>query len=569
MKITSNFPFCFFGYLLLFFLLPPLLVGSSTHIRETDKVLSRKVLIEDIRELSHILETAHPDPYINGGGKIAYHRRLQNLIRGIPSTGMTKENFYNYLLPFIAKLGDGHTKIFHKEFSPNEVKEVNPGGIPLYFQPIEERLYVSAVVHEEDVGLIGALLVSVEGVPFEKLAKRLNNLKGNDNQYHLLKMLGGFGFLYNEKDLKLIIPEWKSTSQINVVLQLPAGTKKEIAFSPAKGVNYPLKRHEVDKLFLDSKGSLAYKFLNPKKDIAYLRIDDMVSYREAHELWQSIGLKDFDNLARELYTLYNPGEVPKDMNEVISKIPSATELFVELFTEMKKADSDYLIVDLRKCVGGQDGIIWQFLYFLVDFEKAMKVIRNRSHILKFSEFLHNSTTRGINPENISYYDQVPLTIHDYDFSGDLSFNKARNNAVFNQPAAEEFDQFPSFQKVYRQGKYGGFYLPKKMIVLCSSNTRSSGFDLMQNLKRLGAVSVGIPPSQSGNHFGNVSQFQLKNSGIKGFVATRFFIGCPENPRMRLLHKPEFELTYETLASYRFDKNAALLYALKLIKEKKI
>jgi hypothetical protein len=141
--------------------------------------------------------------------------------------------------------------------------------------------------------------------------------------------------------------------------------------------------------------------------------------------------------------------------------------------------------------------------------------------------------------------------------------------VYQKPALESFNRFPSFQKAYRQGKYGGCYLPKKMIVLCSSNTRSSGFDLMQNLKRLGAVSVGIPPGQSGNHFGNVSQFQLKNSRIKGFVATRFFIGFPEQPYMRLLHKPEFELTYKTLASYNFDKNATLLYALKLIKEKKL
>lgn len=558
--------FCFLGLSMFVFYT---MEGSTIHAKKMERKLSRKTLIEDIRELSNIFETAHPDPYINGGGKIAYYRRLQNLIRGIPSEGMTKEDFYYYLLPFIAKLGDGHTKIFHKEFSPKAEKEENPGGIPLYFQPIEERLYVSAVVHEEDLRLIGSLLVSVEGVPFTKLAERLDNLKGNDNQYHLLKMLGGFGFLYHQKDLKLLVPEWDIAHPIKVVLQLPSGREKEIVFSPAKGVKYPLKRLVVDKLSLDSKGSLSYQFLKKDKNIAYLRIDDMVSYREAHELWQSIGLKDFDNLARELYKLYNPGKVPKDMNEVISKIPSATELFMKLFTEMKQANTEYLIVDLRKCPGGQDSIIWQFLYFLVDFEKAMPIINNRSHILKLSEFLNKSTTRGINLKRISYYDQVPLTINDYDFSGDLSFIKKRNNAVFQKPAVDAFNQFPSFQKAYRQDKYGGCYLPKKMIVLCSSNTRSSGFDLMQNLKRLGAVCVGIPPGQSGNHFGNVSQFQLTYSRIKGFVATRFFIGFPEKPRMRLLHKPEFELTYKTLASYNFDKNAILLFALKLIEQKKI
>jgi hypothetical protein len=531
--------------------------------------LSRTALIEDIRELSQIFETAHPDPYINGGGKIAYHRRLQTLIKDIPLEGMTRSRFYNYLLPFIARLGDGHTKIFHKDFSPNEEKEENPEGIPLYFEPIEEQLYVSAAVHEHDMPLIGSLLVSVEGVPFKTLTERLDRLKGNDNQYHLLEMLGGTGFLYHRDDLQLLLPEWNTPGQIKVVLKSPSGREREMAFAPARGVKYPLKRREADKLILDSKGSLAFQFLDPNENIAYLRIDDMVSYREAHELWQGIGLKDFDNLARELFRLYNPGEVPGDMQAVIRGIPSAAELFIELFTGMKKAHSEYLIVDLQKCVGGQDFIIWEFLYFLVDYEESVTTIRNRSHILKMSEFLNNSTTRGINLKDISYYDQVPLTLNDYDFSGDLSFDIPRNNTVIEKAPAEVFFQFPSFQKAYQQGIYEGCYKPKKIIVLCSSNTRSSGFDLMQNLMRLGAVSVGIPPSQSGNHFGNVSQFELTHSKIKGFVATRFFLGFPENPRMHLVHRPRFELTYDMLVSYNFDKNAALLYALKLIEEKEL
>ncbi|MFX0107664.1 MAG: hypothetical protein ACFE7R_05235 [Candidatus Hodarchaeota archaeon] len=49
--------------------------------------LSREQIIKDIRELSDILETAHPDPYIHGGGKIAYHRRFQKLIMGVQKDG--------------------------------------------------------------------------------------------------------------------------------------------------------------------------------------------------------------------------------------------------------------------------------------------------------------------------------------------------------------------------------------------------------------------------------------------------------------------------------------------------
>lgn len=42
--------------------------------------ISRDKLIEDVMQLVHILDTAHPDPYIQGGGKIAFHRKMQNTI---------------------------------------------------------------------------------------------------------------------------------------------------------------------------------------------------------------------------------------------------------------------------------------------------------------------------------------------------------------------------------------------------------------------------------------------------------------------------------------------------------
>ena len=108
-----------------------------------------------------------------------------------------------------------------------------------------------------------------------------------------------------------------------------------------------------------------------------------------------------------------------------------------------------------------------------------------------------------------------------------------------------------------------------MVVLCSDITHSSGFDLMLNMKRLGAVNVGVPSGQSGNHFGNVRQFKLNNSKIIGKVATRFFIAFPDAPMKHLLHNPDFEVTYKTLQEYSFDENTPLLYTLKLIKERKI
>lgn len=44
------------------------------------QVFTHEHLLEDARQVSQLIESAHPDPYIQGGGKIAYHLRLQELL---------------------------------------------------------------------------------------------------------------------------------------------------------------------------------------------------------------------------------------------------------------------------------------------------------------------------------------------------------------------------------------------------------------------------------------------------------------------------------------------------------
>jgi len=67
---------------------------------------SRDELIEDARQLADAIESAHPDPYTRGGGRIAFHRRLQRLLNAIPEEGMTQDEFIRLLRPFVAAVGD-------------------------------------------------------------------------------------------------------------------------------------------------------------------------------------------------------------------------------------------------------------------------------------------------------------------------------------------------------------------------------------------------------------------------------------------------------------------------------
>jgi len=68
-------------------------------------LLERELLIEDVRQLADILESTHPDPYRHGGGRIAFHRRLHELLHAIPGEGMTKDDFVKLLRPFLVTDG--------------------------------------------------------------------------------------------------------------------------------------------------------------------------------------------------------------------------------------------------------------------------------------------------------------------------------------------------------------------------------------------------------------------------------------------------------------------------------
>lgn len=435
---------------------------------------------------------------------------------------------------------------------------------------MDDILYVCAVCQKEYLNLIGLKLVSVEGIHIEELIKRMKNLSGIDNYSNLLGKLGRFGILFFRDDLMKLIPEWKDVNQIKITLLSPNDNKNECVFSTLNKVQYPLLQLESKITVPNSEISIAYHFIDENKKIALLKIDDMVTYREAHELFLEIGLRDFVEAAKKEYEKINGKSAPEEMKEVIPGLPSATELFTSLFIEMKEAETEYLMVDLRNCRGGQDYIIQFLLYFLVGFEKAVGLTQQRSDVLKLSEFLNNTVKKGINLEKISYYKQVPLTINDYHFGNDKSFIfQSKKEEPQLDSFANAFKKMPSFYKEFQTRKFESYYLPGKIIVLCSDVTHSSGFDLMINLNRIGAVNVGVPSGQSGNHFGNMRMFELSNSKIKGKVATRFFIAFPDKPMKHLTHYPDYQLTYEKLVSLNFDENAAVLYALELIEKKKI
>lgn len=538
----------------------PLPAASAPGARPPER-LTRQQLIQDIRELSGILESAHPDPYTNGGGKVAYHRRLQDLIRSVPDDGLSKLEFHVLLQPFVAKLGDGHTTLPLDESARDYA---NPGGIPLHFEIVEKRLYVGAVLREEDLPLIGSTLESVEGIPLATLLRREREQRGHDNEHHALSGLAGDGALYFRETLRHLVPEWKGRA-VRVVLRRPSAELEKRDFSPSTNVTYPLLRNESRLSLPHPDRPFTYDFLDARRQIAYLRIDDMTTYRELFEYSRSVGSPGFEKWARRVYERTRGTAAPDALDEVIAGIPSATETFRALFREMKEAGSRTLVVDLQRNFGGNSLMVQIFLYHLVGFDRTVSLLQRTAAIQKLSPLLDSSTDEGVDPNAVYYSGRVPLTLDDYDFSNDGRFMAEPDlEASIRTSYTRMFEQIPTFHSAFKSREDEAVYFPERIIVLCGNGTQSSGFDLLTDLYRLGAVVVGVPSSQAGNSFGNIRRFQLTHSKIVGYVSTKYFVAYPEQPTTGFTLMPHHELTYDRLSSYGFDRNAAVLYALEIV-----
>jgi hypothetical protein len=123
---------------------------------------------------------------------------------------------------------------------------------------------------------------------------------------------------------------------------------------------------------------------------------------------------------------------------------------------------------------------------------------------------------------------------------------------------------PTFDTLYQKGTHDGFYCPKRVVAVSSTATFSSGYTIMQRLWRAGALLVGTPSSQSPNSFGAILTFRLTHSGQTGWVSHDHFVSFPDDAERGRLLMPHHVLPYDKLASYGFDPNAEIIFALEIL-----
>ena len=501
---------------------------------------TRQQLLEDARELSRIIEDTHPDPYTAGGGRIAFHRRLHTVLNAIPGEGMTKDEFFRLLRPFVAGVGDAHTNFVHGY----SVDPRRSDGVPLRLKVVEESLVVVGIEGPRQ-NLLGSRLVSVEGLPLSELVARQRRLQGIDNQYHALYVLATRSLVSREY-LRDLIPEWTNTARVRVELQRADGGREILEMTPPRG--NPAWAAPPSRVALPVPGRSGFQtaFLRPPdggQEIAYIRFRHMGGYLETRE----------------------------QRDPIISKIvrpSSATAEFRELVTAMKRRGTQTLVLDSRGNPGGNSLMSEILVYYIYGKEKLheMAGVGTGEH----GAFRYSRLYFADRPsESLAAINQgraVPLVEGDYDFAWSYVDGKpiARRSGPEGEPPMVKFLRLsPTFREEYDTGTYSGYYKPKRVFVLCDAGTLSAGFSIVVEFWRLGATTVGTPPAQAPNSYGSGTFWTLRHTGLRGMVPMISAAHFPDDPSKAHVLPVDHLLTYERFKAFGFDPNAEYLYALTL------
>jgi hypothetical protein len=518
--------------------------------------LTRDAAREDVAQLVTLLTESHPDPYAGVGGPLAFHRLARDIFAAIPAEGIAATDLLRLLRPLVASLHDGHTRIGLD--MPVRPQSARPW---LEWEVVEQELYVAAVYRTEDAVLLGARLRALDAVPFDELCARMGQLQGYDNEYqkllHLAAALGD----------PLLLPELLGHSElpatVDVTVVQPRGSAQSVALplsNAAPGSRLtPPTAIPMPEL---TAALIGWSFLDGQREVAYLRVDSLLHYREAFEYAAAVGApaslgQPLEDTARRAHG----GDLPADTAARIALVPSATEMLHDLFMAMRDAHTHSLLVDLRFCPGGSSLFALILDYYLHGVEAAIAL--DEGYQVKRYSPLYLANRQATQREMLEAFFQNG----GYDFTEEENWSRLRQTGLTDEERdrrrrelAEYAALMPTFERVFTKRQDEALRTPR-IVVLTAARTYSAGFDVAATLMRHRADVVGVPSAQAGNCFIDILPHTLAHSGLRGIISHKWSRMFPDDPARGKVLRPTRELTYDYLAEHNFDPHASVTLAL--------
>lgn len=517
--------------------------------------LDKQALQEDILQLVRFLVESHPYPY-SAGGPIAFYRRVTDIFTALPDRGLTREQFLRLVRPLVASLGDGHTSIT----LPAHEQPTNRLHLWLEWDVVERQLYISQIYRPEEEVLLGARLQALETIPFAELVGRMGRLQGFDNeQMNLMNLASAL----SDPILLLDLLESEALpAHLHLTLRLPDGREQEVALptsneAPGKPIS-PATRFTLPEM---TAAQIGWKFLDPHRKVAYLRIDSLSDYREAFECSQATGYQHFKSRLDRVARKAVGDQLPERIEDRIAAIPSATALLCNLCAAMREAASPLLVVDLTKCQGGNSLFALILSYFIYGLERTL-IQQSGYHIPRYSPLYFENYQTDHSEEHL-----VALLCGGYDFTNEQAWLQRQRPGITTEEQARRYKQvqeqvalMPTFQQEFARRTWEATWTPA-VTVLCSARTYSAGFDTVAELVGHGARLLGVPSAQAGNCFIDTLQYQLLHSGLEGGISYKWTQRFPDELERGKILQPDIELSYDYLVAHHFDPNAAVWLAL--------
>ena len=512
--------------------------------------ISNDSIVADFRYFLHQLETTHPDPYTNYGGKAFFHRAASETYWGLKDDSVTtREELCWRIRAFLAPLSDGHTQIHFPE------TQGSFSLVPIRFKAVGDGLFIRRLPDEHQQ-LIGSRLVGIENVQTKDLCEEMMKIYPAENEIGKMANICGHG--HQPVVLGRIIPGLRQDT-ISYHLMTPEGNfvRLPLALIPVK--QWKEWNSEVTSP-MDNRfptENLTYTFADKQKNTMYFRSTSIMARDNIEYMYQA-GMNYYDDL-KYCYDKVYHRPMPSDTLKAIASLPSFSEEFEKMLQLMKRNKSENLIIDLRGNGGGWTPITYPTLYQLWGDGYLQKNFQNHLYRLLSPLYMQklNMTLEQFNARYHTNYEFGDYTFFESDEKTQAVTDETRTRFVSNSMSCIQ-------DKLAKQNGQP-VYTPKHIYVLADADTYSAAFHYMFYLWKMGAKIVGVPSSQAPNTYMEVTQFTLPRTRLEGSISNsmQLFLSADDPCAKQLI--PDILLTYDDYKRYNFDSQAEVLYLLDYIK----
>lgn len=507
-------------------------------------------LAADFRQFIRYLEETHPDPYSAFGGKVFFHKKAGETEREILARNYSVPEFRALLNRFVAPLGDGHTLVN----IPRKENQETFLFFPFKGKVIAEGIVLSAVP-EEQKEYLGSKLLSIDGIPVEKLTQKAGETVPCENLY------GMYAYLSRGMETLNILQKLLPAGEtITLRLRTPQGEEKswKVKAAPRKKLDSLLKSTCPAWEITHKTGNMEWRFLDKKQETAYFRLHSVMAY-EAYAFMQQNGWNKWKEQVMNYHKNFFPEKMPADTLKALAAIPVLAEKFRQMLEAMKKAGTKHLIIDLRGNGGGFTPITLPTIYMLygdrylqtdmgIAFYRLLSPLYLQKNNSKLADFNRNRE------RPLQYGDYI----EDAEPAKDLSSEEIRQK--FLQQCIGGGDTY------IRDLEGRPVYTPARVFVVTDENTFSAAFHYAFYLWKMGATLVGIPSRQSPNTFMEVTPFRLPRTGTQGSISNSAQYFLPPTDHRARIFWPDWTLSYEDYKKYNFDSETEIRYLIDKIQQ---